>query len=977
MPPPAPSHTLARRLLVSALLAVGAFALDPGEARADCAVTAPNVITCAPPGTGGFGTGVEDGQTITVNSDATLSPVGIDVRDNNVITVDTGGTIDTTGAGGDGIAANDGNTIVNNGTITVDGAGDGIQVGTGDADRDTVDVQNNGTINVTGNGRGIAETASNTIVNGGVIELSGDNSTGIEGGASAQVTNAGIIRTPTGGGADGVTGIRVGAGDGDPMTVDVLNTGTIGLDAANAGATTIGIDAGANNIIQNDNSVRVTGPDASPNAIAIRTGGGDADPTTAEIVNNGSISAAGQGARAIVAGPNTTIVNDGTIRTDQLTGGGGTPGAAIDFTAGGTNNLINRGDLFGVDGFDASNTAVPGTAILGGGGADTIENRGSLFGDVDLGAGDDVFDLRTSGSLIDGDIEGGADGGGAGDRFLLQGNGGGRLDFNQTAVTGFETLEINADPDMPPSGTAGAGVWDLDGTATFTNAISLNAGTLQTDTTVRLNGGAFTMAPGTGLTTLIDPLNGTAGQFSFAGAANLNGTLGIAPLTPLRDADFTVVHSDAGLAGAFVNTPQDTALLRFIVDQTANDVILRIRRNSYASVGETDNQRAVGRYLDRVLASREFSASLNSVLLALDDFEASQFPVLLDAFHPEAYDAHTGQTARIGRMIAETAIEERPWCKPSLYGLRPAQRGDVPCGPRGWSAWMRALTGFGKRDSGSDFRVSRFREQGIMGGVDWRVTRNWLVSMFGGITSTDIHVNKGGEGDLDTFEIGMAGTFRYAGARAKAAFGYGRGDHKHDRQIDFFGINPQGQFGDALFAEGDFNSNRILALFELSWVQAFGNFHLEPVAAFDVTWIQEDDISESGASSLDLRIAERENTLVATSFGGRFFYRHFQNPFSDRGPGFAHGTWTPELTVKWRSIWTGADRELESRFRGAAARTGDFTIDAQDTEQGLDVGVHLLFQPHGSGGGMSIGYDGHWGDGGLYHSFGAKLRLFF
>ncbi len=986
MPPPAPSHTLARRLLVPALLAVGAFALDPGEARADCAVTVPNVIVCAPPGTGGFGTGVEDGQTITVESGATLNPVGINVRDNNVITVENGGTIDGTGGGGgNGIVGNAGNRISNAGTITVDAANDGIRVtmgdmdadtidiqnsgtievtgsgvgiqaGTGDGNRDSIDVQNTGTINVTGmNGTGIAEVVGNTIDNRGEIVLSGDGTTGINAGGNAQVTNAGLIQTPMGGTADNVTGIRVGVGDGMDDSVEVLNTGTIRLQATNPMVNTVGIEAGANNFIQNDNSIQVIGEGDSPGAVAVRAGAGST------VRNNFSIQATGENVRGVELGANGTLDNNNGIQSSPLDDMG-PAGPAVDLIggAGSTNTVDNAGNIFGY-----SNTALtlPGIAIRGGAGDDTVVNRGGIRGNVELGAGDDVFELRTGARVEFGTLDGGP---GDNELRLLGNTANGILDFNATPVLNFNTLTIDVDPDANPVGTPGGALWDLDGTATFPTAINLNRGTIQTDTVVTLNGGPFNMSGNSAIQTLVNPAQGTAGRFVFGNTADLDGTLLVLPLTPLQTSRFTVIEA-AMITGGFVNTPQDTALLDFTITQTNTQVILDIVRNTYASVALTDNQRAVGGYLDRVFASGEFSPDLTGILLQLDAFEASQFPQLYDTFHPEVYDAHTGQSARIGRMIAGAALEERPWCKPSLYGLRPAQRGDVPCGPRGWSAWTRALAGFGKRDSGSDFRESHFRDQGIMGGIDWRITRNWLVSMFGGITSTDIHVNRAGEGDLDTIEIGLAGVFRLSGLRVRGAFGYGRGDHRHDREIGFFDRT----------AEADYDSNRILGLMSLSWVQAFGNFHLEPIAAFDVTWIQEEDISESGANALDLTIAERENTLVATSFGGRFFYRHFQNPFSDRGPGFAHGTWTPELTVKWRSIWTGADRELESRFRGAAARTGDFTIDAQDTEQGLDVGVHLLFQPHGSGGGMSIGYDGHWGDGGLYHSFGAKLRLFF
>jgi hypothetical protein len=85
--------------------------------------------------------------------------------------------------------------------------------------------------------------------------------------------------------------------------------------------------------------------------------------------------------------------------------------------------------------------------------------------------------------------------------------------------------------------------------------------------------------------------------------------------------------------------------------------------------------------------------------------------------------------------------------------------------------------------------------------------------------------------------------------------------------------------------------------------------------------------------------------------------------------------WTPEITGRWRSIWTGADREIDAHLLGDPS--GSFTTEARDTEQGAEVGAHLTFHPHGGGGSVRVGYDGYFGDGGTAHRAGIELRLHF
>jgi uncharacterized protein with beta-barrel porin domain len=140
--------------------------------------------------------------------------------------------------------------------------------------------------------------------------------------------------------------------------------------------------------------------------------------------------------------------------------------------------------------------------------------------------------------------------------------------------------------------------------------------------------------------------------------------------------------------------------------------------------------------------------------------------------------------------------------------------------------------------------------------------------------------------------------------------------------------------------------------------------------------VQEDAFDESDLGGFELAVDERENVLVGTQFGARLRYRHYQSAYEDDVIPYTQGTWTPEISASWRSLWTGADREIDARLAGAGP-AGGFTVDSEDSEQGVDVGAKLTFQPHGSGGSFSVGYDGFFGDQSTDHRFGAALEVYF
>ena len=971
---PSPPSALA---LGGALAVTLVLAIPAGEARAVCApdpAVAGDTVTCSAADGDGFDAGAVDELDVVVEAGATVGDTGVDntpglrLNDMNNVQVQTGGAITTSGMDSHGIE-------IGNDNFT---------------DPDTVGathgVTNEGVITVTGdNAGGVLGVDHNDVTNSGTISAGG---AGVTGAFGIRLGNDAFITTDANTSIDvtgpGSVGIEIGndmlvdpdldpdAVDPDPEQNEITNRGSLTVNGETGAAT--GIIAGNENEILNTGTINVS-VDAGGTAIGVQL---DNDNT---FENNGALEVNGTGGRAVVitgAGQTNTIRNlgFGTITVDE------DGGPAIDLSGAAiaeTHFIENFGSI------TAGSVDTPGVAILGSSGVDDVTNSGAITGDVQLGDGDDVLSLEP-GATGTGDLDGQGDA----DEFHLIGNGFESIDLGR--VMNFETLMF---------GVAGgdAPVWTLSGAGTFSTETRVHAGAVRLLDTVTLDTGIFSLENDSALRIVVDPSDPMAvvnGRLNLVGAAATtmlgpSTRLEIEPLSPiLGDTTLIILDTSAtgtSITGTFGSIPGDTPILTFnlleldLAGPVGTDRLsLEILRASYGVVGETPNQRATGRYLDRVLQSSSNNVGVQGALLALDLFDAPTLRNAYDFLQPEAYDAHTSSMVALGRAFADAAARPRLLCKPPFVGLDPGPHVDLPCGRTGFSAWMRLLLSEADRDAGSDFFESDASSQAVAGGFDWRPDRRVQVTGYVGIGSSDIEVDDVGRGEVQSFEIGTAVHARLGGARARAAFGYGRGNHEQDRRGDF-GLSQ-------VSTDAEFDSNRIHTLIELGWLFEYGGFQFEPLFGLDVTWIAEDAFDETDTSAsnltfgtelagIELEVDERENTIVSTEFGGRVLYRHHQSAYSDSVLPVTQGTWTTELSARWRSTWLGADRELDAQLAGAGADAGSFSVDAEDSEQGVDVGARVTFQPHGSGGSLSIGYDGFIGDKGINHRFGGELEVYF
>lgn len=354
----------------------------------------------------------------------------------------TSDLIGVTLAIGDNIFENDGkftateaSAIVSSGIgDKIHNAGDGTLTAGDDAIASTGDntsITNDGTATITATAGSaiVARGAGDTIYN--TSGISGIDNAIVSSGANANITNEGNGSISSNAGR-GISSSGAGAHITNNNSISTKRDGIF--------------SSGSDAVIANTSSI------GSWNAVGIHSTGSHATITNSSNLNGGTVGVLSTGDRATIAnygnlngndigveiaGKHSSLVttasitgdtaiaisgNDAHVTIKNEISGGGAHSATIDVTASGVTHIRN---------FGAVNSSLSGIVMQGGKGSEHIVNTGSLNGDVNLGAGNDVF------SSLTGAVSGKVSGGSGNDTYIT----GIDLDIHETKHSGTDTVE--------------------------------------------------------------------------------------------------------------------------------------------------------------------------------------------------------------------------------------------------------------------------------------------------------------------------------------------------------------------------------------------------------------------------------------------------------------------------------------------------------------------------------------------------------
>lgn len=419
-----------------------------------------------------------------------------------------------------------------------------------------------------------------------------------------------------------------------------------------------------------------------------------------------------------------------------------------------------------------------------------------------------------------------------------------------------------------------------------------------------------------------------AGETSSIAAdtAALNGTVQVTAGSGNYAAGTTytilTTTNAAGVTGTFDNTViSDFAFLNAALTYDPNKVNLALTRNSasFASVGLTANQRAVGRGFD--------SAAVTSpVYGAVVQQNAAGARLAFDALSGEAHASNKAALISNAALISDT------------IGRRAADPRDKAAAPvRAWAQ------GFGNwMDRGSDGNAAQMESTtgGFVSGIDATVS-SWRLGAAAGYSQTDTDV-KARRSSLETesYHLSVYGATRQGPYNLLFGGVYSWNDISSDRTVAFQG------FSEAL--RGSYDANTAQAFGEANVRFPLGPAIIEPFAGFNYINHETDAFTETGGSAA-LRVASDEFEVTFTTVGFR------PSIALGQGLGFAA---TGRGTVAWRHAFGDIDTGFGANLAGSSlfqVAGVPITKDALLLEAGFDVDV----APNAS---IGLTWSGQYGD---------------
>jgi outer membrane autotransporter protein len=679
----------------------------------------------------------------------------------------------------------------------------------------------------------------------------------------------------------------------------------------------------------------------------------------------------GTGGFGVVLAPNTQLIfkqDDAGSHSGSISGGGGAPPGGF--------TLIKRGaqklSLTGTSSFDGDVFVEQGELEV---------NTGSLPGDGDVGVtlgADTILSFLQNGA---GTFGGVIDGGG---ELIKRGGGTLGLTHSQLFTGGTTlqggTLEIGvlgqgdgAGTQLPgdlaiQSGTL-AGIGRVTGDVDVASGGVISPGGGAADLRV----GSVDFASGSRLVMSVDDNEPSDRLLVDTAATIANGSvlqLSLGGLAPAANFTRTLLTAAGSVdPGGEFTLDADFPFFLIMLDQDATSVTVHVEENpdaQLADFAQTSNQQAVAAAFDEARAVAPPGSDLETVFSAITNLQTPEIPRALADISGEQLTEFTTARLAIGERF-HTSLHERiravAWgdgeallarqgegpgapvvaANPlaahalrgfALGGSSPALAAAAqsmssildagagtdlpPQGEHGFGAWADGYGLFGTLEGDSDTADLDYTIGGASLGVDYLIAERWLVGAAGGYAHSDLDFDglpgsqtaDTGQGALYAgwvapwLQLGASGHFGYSAMSTDRKIRFM--DRKADADFDGWDAGVRGEAALDLFRAGP--------------------VEFQPLASFAYIHVQQDEIDEDGADSLDLTADEEEVDSLVSGLGTRV-----HGDFEIGKELWFH----PELRARWLHEFGDTERRLTSRIGGEPGAS--FRVDG--AEAPADTGV--------------------------------------
>jgi outer membrane autotransporter protein len=598
---------------------------------------------------------------------------------------------------------------------------------------------------------------------------------------------------------------------------------------------------------------------------------------------NGSNGIFAQSAGGLLSGGEVDITVDGNIITDgndsvgifvQSIGGTGGSDISVNIVSGIIQGGARHGAGVQIDG-GADNTltnrgnifALSGTAILGGSGNDTIENFGSVTGSVNLGAGNNAFN-NNSGAV-----------------------------FNAGPV-----VNLGAGNLLTNGGTLSPGGADAVANTTITGDLrQTESGTYFVD---------------------IDLASYESDRLNVSGTSEIAGLAGINLLNAgwCKPGTWqtTILSSSDGVAGLGFNIDYNpSVVIKYrLLNPNSTDVVLESNID-FCPVNLNHNQRVIGDAVNKIQlnGSSEKFAPFAAELLNLPDTRT-----LADAYDhlsPESFDASTTTTFEVTQVYTQILVKRMHSIR-SYLDVTGKASGTGQTLPYG--VWTDGFGKWADQDADSEFTGFKYSLGGAGVGIDYLVEDGVLAGISYGQAHTLIDLdNDRGRGDIESYFGSIYGSLFDEHSYLDMALSYGRQSFDNSRRVEVGELTE--------VAKSSHNGDLFSAYAEAGCNIEMQKWLLQPFAALQYIYLDEESFNESGAEGVNLLVDDRKTGSLVSDLGMRF-----TRPFEKYS-----WFYVPDVTVAWRHDFDIDDRSVTAAFDGSPGVA--FTTQSRDIDKdGVIIG---------------------------------------
>ena len=512
-------------------------------------------------------------------------------------------------------------------------------------------------------------------------------------------------------------------------------------------------------------------------------------------------------------------------------------------------------------------SALSGAAIMGGIGDEMIDNYGTVTGNVDLMTGSNGFNNYFGGVFNAGPVV-----------YL----GAGRLLSNSGTVS--------------PGGAGAAQTTVLTG-----DFSQLDSGTYYVD---------------------LDFASYEPDRLNVSGVSNVRGEAYFGPVNGgwavPGTHEWTILSSSGGVTNwGLVAAAKPSAVIGYeLLWPNATDIGVQTSID-FAPAGLSRNQRAIANAVNGIQSAggSESFAPFAAELLSMPDVES--LGAAYDQLGPESYDSATITTFKVTEQYSQTLVKRMHSVRSNLEAM-----GRVPGASQkeGHAAWVDSFGLWGDQDADDGFTGFEYSIGGVGAGLDWLIDDGFLGGVSFGQSHTSLELDSDkGAGDIKSSFGSIYGSWFSERQYLDMAFSYGYQSFDNSRRVEVGELTR--------IARSHHNGDLYSAYVEAGRNFDVRGYILQPFAALQYMYLDEEGYRESGAEGVNLLVDDRYTSSLISDVGLRFYL-----PFERK-----LDACIPEVTVAWRHDFDVDDRHITAAFDGAPGVS--FTTEGDSLSQdGLFVG---------------------------------------